>query len=65
MLTSEEVRDILGISQRTLFRLVNRGEIRAHKVTLGPQGRYRFEEQDVRAYIRRNRVKPDKKAAVS
>jgi excisionase family DNA binding protein len=65
MLTSEEVREILGISQRTLFRLVKSGALAGHKVTLGPQGRYRFAEEDVSAYIRRNRVKPDKKAAAS
>lgn len=65
MLNSAEVREILGISQRTLFRLVNRGELPATKVTLAQQGRYRFKEADVQAYIKRNRVKPDKKAAAS
>jgi excisionase family DNA binding protein len=65
MLTSEQVRERLGISQRTLFRLVMSGQIEATKTRPGKNGRYRFSEEALETYIRRNRVKPDKAKAAS
>lgn len=65
MLTSEEVRERLGISQRTLFRLIMSGQLRASKTRSGRSGRYRISEQDLADYVKRNRVKPDKSKAAS
>jgi len=65
LITSTEVCDLLGITTRTLSRLVARGDLRAMRITASPFGELRFTDSDIKAYIRRNRVKPDKKAAAS
>lgn len=65
LLTSTQVCDLLGITTRTISRLVARGDLRAMRITDSPYGELRFTEADVQAYIRRNRVKPDRKAAAS
>lgn len=65
MLTAAEVRERLGISQRTLFRLVRSGQLEASKTRPGKNGRYRISEEALAAYVKRNRVKPDQKAAAS
>ena len=65
MLTAAEVCDLLGIHPRTLSRLVARGDLRAMRITASRFGSPRFTEADVQAYIKRNRVKPDRRAAAS
>jgi len=53
LLDVKQVQDILGLSERTVFRLIKNGELRGFKV-----GReWRFEEKDIDAYIERQRQK--------
>jgi len=56
LLTSTEVCDLLGITTRTISRLVARGDLRAMRITASPFGELRFTE---------NRVKPDSRRAAS
>lgn len=65
LLTSTEVCDLLGITTRTISRLVARGDLRAMRITASPFGELRFTEGDIKAYIRRHRVKPDGRQAAS
>ena len=65
LLTSTEVCDLLGITKRTISRLVAQGDLRAMRITASPFGELRFTESDIKAYIRRNRVKPDSRRAAS
>ena len=65
LLTAAEVCDLLGITKRTISRLVAQGDLRAMRITASPFGELRFTEGDIKAYIRRNRVKPDSSRAVS
>jgi excisionase family DNA binding protein len=53
LLTVKEVQERLGISESTLFRLLKRRELKGFKV-----GRvWKFEEEDIRDFIRRQREK--------
>ena len=65
LLTSTEVCDLLGITKRTISRLVAQGDLRAMRITASPFGELRFTEGDIKAYIRRHRVKPDGRQAAS
>ena len=65
LLTAAEVCDLLGITKRTISRLVAQGDLRAMRITASPFGELRFTEGDIKAYIRRNRVKPDGRQAAS
>jgi excisionase family DNA binding protein len=65
MLTAVEVCDLLGVTKRTISRLVAQGELRAMRITDSPFGELRFTEGDVKTYIRRHRVKPDGRQAAS
>ena len=65
LLTAAEVCDLLGITKRTISRLVAQGDLRAMRITASPFGELRFTEGDITAYIRRNRVKPDGRRAAS
>ena len=46
-------------------RLVAQGDLRAMRITASPFGELRFTEGDIKAYIRRHRVKPDGRQAAS
>ena len=65
LLTAAEVCDLLGITKRTISRLVAQGDLRAMRITASPFGELRFTEGDIKAYIRRHRVKPDGRQAAS
>ena len=65
LLTAAEVCDLLGITKRTISRLVAQGDLRAMRITASPFGELRFTEGDIKAYIRRHRVKPDGGQAAS
>lgn len=65
MLTAAEARERLGISQRTLFRLVRSGQLEATKTRPGKNGRYRISAEAIDAYLRRNRIEPDHDKAMS
>jgi excisionase family DNA binding protein len=62
LLNIKQVQEILGLSERTIFRLIKKGEIQGFKI-----GReWRFTEADISAYIERQRQKsgrPDEEAA--
>jgi excisionase family DNA binding protein len=53
LLNIKEVQERLGVSESTLFRLLKRKELHGFKV-----GRvWKFEEQDIKEYIQRQRQK--------
>lgn len=53
-LSTTEVRDQLGITLRTLYRLIDEGQIPAYKI-----GRViRMKEADVEAFLNRSRIEP-------
>lgn len=53
-LSTTEVRDRLGITLRTLYRLIDEGQIPAFKI-----GRViRMKEEDVDAFLERSRIAP-------
>jgi excisionase family DNA binding protein len=55
LLNVKQVQDVLGISERTVFRFIKIGELKGFKV-----GReWRFEESDIEEYIQRQRKKAD------
>lgn len=53
LLTLEQVATILGVSERTVLRLLERRELKGFKV-----GRkWRFEQSDIDAYVAQQRKK--------
>lgn len=53
-LSTTDVRDRLGITLRTLYRLINEGQIPAYKI-----GRViRMKEEDIDAFLERSRIEP-------
>ncbi|HEV7888249.1 MAG TPA: helix-turn-helix domain-containing protein [Acidimicrobiales bacterium] len=53
-LSTTEVRDRLGITLRTLYRLIDEGQIEAYKI-----GRViRMKEEDVADFLTRSRIEP-------
>jgi excisionase family DNA binding protein len=53
-LSTTEVRDLLGITLRTLYRLIDEGQIPAYKI-----GRViRMKDEDVQAFLERSRIEP-------
>ncbi len=53
LLDVKQVREMLGLSERTVFRLIKSGELKGFKV-----GReWRFEESDITDFIQRQREK--------
>jgi len=56
LLNIKEVQEILGLSERTVFRLIEKKELKGFKV-----GReWRFEEEDVTNYIKEQRAKSER-----
>jgi excisionase family DNA binding protein len=54
-LSVQEAADRCGVTYRTIYRMVKRGELAAEK----PDGRpYRLRRSDVDAFIERSKVKP-------
>ena len=58
MLTAEQVRERLGISQRTLFRLIRSGQLTAIKTGPGKNARIRVSEEALADFIEQRRVRP-------
>lgn len=53
-LSTTEVRERLGITLRTLYRLIDEGQIPAYKI-----GRViRMKEEDIEAFLDRSRIAP-------
>ena len=59
MLTAGEVCERLGISQRTLFRLIRSGRLTAIKTGPAKNARIRVSEEDLADYIERSKVQPE------
>jgi predicted DNA-binding transcriptional regulator AlpA len=60
MLKASDVCKILGISRETLFKLTAAGEFPgAMKATPNPNGHWRYPEQAVRDYLKRNAYIPE------
>ena len=57
LLTIREVADALQVSERTIRRLVNRGDLVGFKV--GDRGQVRVKSEDLEAYLERQRVHAD------
>ncbi len=56
----DEVAMILGLSERTVFRLIKKGELKGFKA-----GReWRFEESDIEDYIRQARAKAEQERTI-
>jgi excisionase family DNA binding protein len=55
LLDTKQVQERLGVSERTIFNLLRRGDLKGFKA-----GRsWRFEESDIEAYIKRQREKAE------
>lgn len=57
LLTLREVADALQVSERTIRRLVSRGDLTGFKV--GDRGQVRVRNEDLEAYLERQRVQAD------
>lgn len=59
LLDVKQVQEVLGLSERTVFRLIKTGELKGFKA-----GRaWRFEEADIENYIKRQREKAEQQIA--
>lgn len=54
LLTLQEVADLMRVSQRTIRRLIKRGELAAYRV--GDRGQLRVKEGELEQYIESQRV---------
>lgn len=53
LLSVKDLREVLGLSERTIFRLIKSGDLQGFRV-----GReWRFEESDIQDFIQRQRQK--------
>ena len=55
LLTIQEVADTMKVSEKTVRRLVKRGDIAAYKV--GDRGQLRVKEQDLESYVESQRIR--------
>lgn len=60
LLTIREVADALQVSEKTVRRLVNRGDLSGFKV--GDRGQVRVKQEDLEAYLETQRVRTDGQA---
>jgi excisionase family DNA binding protein len=65
MLTAAQVRERLGISQRTLFRLIYSGQLEAIKTGPGKNAEIRVSEEALAAFLETRKVKPRQEVAAS
>lgn len=56
-LTAAEARERLRVSRETLRKLINTGQLVAHKTGPGRTCPYRISEEEVEAYIERQTVR--------
>ena len=61
LLTLREIAESLQVSERTIRRLVNRGDLAGFKV--GGRGQVRGKSEDLEAYLERQRVHADGQTA--
>ena len=61
LLTLREIAESLQVSERTIRRLVNRGDLAGVKV--GDRGQVRVKSEDLEAYLERQRVHADGQTA--
>ena len=54
LLTVQEVADLMKVSEKTVRRLIKRGDIAAYK--LGDRGQLRVKERDLEQYVEAHRV---------
>ena len=54
LLTVQEVADTMKVSEKTVRRLIKRGDLAAYKV--GERGQLRVKEQDLERYVEAQRV---------
>lgn len=60
LLTTKQVQELLGVSERTIFNFMNRGDLKGFKV-----GRsWRFEESEIEDYLKKQREKTTSKQSV-
>lgn len=57
LLTSSELADQLGVSQRTITRYALEGKLTPAEITIG--GHYRWDLDDVRRQLRELRKRPE------
>ncbi len=57
LLTVKQVQEMLGVSARTVFNFIERGDLKGFKVGKS----WRFEESEVENYIKRQQQKSAKK----
>jgi excisionase family DNA binding protein len=61
LLTIRDVARLLNVSERTVFRLIERGEITGMQLGGGGKGRvWRFPPSEVDAYVERQKEKREK-----
>ena len=60
LLTLREIADALQVSERTIRRIVNRGDLVGFKV--GDRGQVRVKSEDLEAYLERQRVHAEDQA---
>ncbi len=56
LLTIPEVAEAIKVSEKTVRRLIKRGDLPAYKV--GDRGQLRVEEQELERYVESQRVRP-------
>jgi excisionase family DNA binding protein len=61
LLTLREIAESLQVSERTIRRLVNRGDLAGFKI--GYRGQVRVKSEDLEAYLERQRVHADGQTA--
>lgn len=62
LLTVRDVARVLNVSERTVFRLMDRGEITGVQIGGGGKGRvWRFEPSQIDAYVERQRKTREEK----
>jgi putative molybdopterin biosynthesis protein len=54
LLTVQEVADLMKVSEKTVRRLIKRGDLAAYKV--GERGQLRVKEYDLEQYVEAKRV---------
>lgn len=62
LLTVQEVAEAMKVSEKTVRRLIKRGDLTAYKV--GERGQLRVKESDFELYVEAQRVEADKPSAI-
>lgn len=54
-LTMKQVEELLGVSERTIYRIMQKGDLKGFKTGHA----WRFEESDIEDYVKRQRKKAE------